>query len=90
MNHNAKPKQRPDYQLEMLEGELILYHLGQTKILYCNESAGLIWRLSDGRLTISEIIAALSDAYPDAAASMASDVEGTLQQFLDAEAIELV
>jgi len=89
MNQNAIPVQKPDYQLETLDGELILYHLGQTKILYCNETAALIWRLCDGQRTVSEITASLSEAYPEAAAGMASDVEETLQQFLEAGAIEL-
>jgi hypothetical protein len=89
MNFSAKPIQSPDYHLEMLDGELILYHLDDTKILYCNETASVIWRLCDGQQSIEEIINLLSRAYPDAAGDMASDVEATLQRFLEAGSIEL-
>ena len=89
MDHSAKPKQKPGYHLEQIEGELLLYHLNETKIMYCNQTAGLIWRLSDGRSTVGEMISLLSDAYPAAAAVMAADVEGALQHFLAAGAIEM-
>ena len=90
MNHSAIPKQKTDYFLEMLDGELILYHLDETRILYCSRTASIIWDLCDGQQTIEEIIALLSEAYPDAAGTMASDVEEALQQFLDAGSIELL
>ncbi len=90
MKLSAKPKQKPDYHLEMLDGELLLYHLDETKILYCNQTASLIWYLCDGRQTIGEMIDILGEAYPDAAETMASDVEETIQQFLAAGCIELL
>ena len=89
MDLSAKPKQKPDFHLEVIDGELLLYHLGETKILYFNETASLIWRLCDGRQTVGEIIDLLSEAYPDAAGTMAADVEETVQQFLTAGCIEL-
>jgi len=89
MNDSARPKQVADYHLEMLDGELILYHLGQTKILYCNETASVIWHLCDGRQTVGEIITLLSNAYPEAAADIAPDVERTLEEFLAAGSIVL-
>lgn len=89
MNLSEKPTQKPGFHLEAIDGESLLYHLGETKILYCNQTASLIWHLCDGRMTVGEIIAVLSEAYPDAAQTMATDVEDTLQQFLNAGCIEL-
>ena len=89
MKLSAKPKQKPDYNLEMMDGELLLYHLDETKILYCNQTASLIWHLCDGQRTVGQMIDILSEAYPKAAGTMASDVEETIQQFLDAGCIEL-
>ena len=89
MDLSAKPKQKPDFHLEVIDGELLLYHLGETKILYFNETASLIWQLCNGRQTVGEIIDLLSEAYPDAAGTMAADVEETVQQFLTAGCIEL-
>ena len=80
----------PDYRLEKMDDELLLFHPAQTKILYCNESASLIWQLCDGTHTIEEIISILLDAYPDAADVIANDVDATLKQFLEHGAIEYV
>ena len=90
MKLSAKPKQKPNYHLEMMDGELLLYHLDETKILYCNQTASLIWHLCDGQRTVGEMIDILGEAYPEAAEPMASDVEETMQQFLAAGCIELL
>ena len=91
MNHSAKPRQKPDYNLEMMDGELLLYHLNETKILYFNETASLIWQLCDGRQF------GRRDHYPCSARripkrpeTMAADVEETVLQFLAAGCIEMV
>ena len=89
MNHSARPIKKPDYQLEQIEDELLLYHLNETRIMYCNQTAGLIWRLSDGRSTVGEIISLLSGAYPNAAGTMVRDVELALGRFLAAGSIEM-
>ncbi len=89
LNLSDKPIQKAGYHLEMMDGELLLYHLNETMILYLNETATLIWQLCDGRQTIAEIITLLSDAYPDAAEVMAADVQETVQQLLTAGCILL-
>ena len=80
----------PDYKLERMDDELLLFHPAQTKILYCNDSASLIWQLCDGTHTAQEIAAILADAYPDAAGVIANDVDTTLRQFHEHGAIEFV
>ncbi|HSG16019.1 MAG TPA: PqqD family protein [Anaerolineae bacterium] len=89
MDHSATPKQKPGYHMEEIEGELLLYHLNETRIMYCNQTAALIWRLSDGRSTVGEMISLLSGAYPNAAGTMTRDVELALGRFLAAGAIEM-
>jgi hypothetical protein len=90
MTSQNKPQRKPDYRLEMIDDELLLFHPGETKILYCNQTASLIWQLCDGQHTVEEITALLSDAFPEAADTIAADVEATLQEFLQPGAIELV
>jgi hypothetical protein len=85
-----RPRQKPDYRLEMIDDELLLYHPGETKILYCNQTASIIWQLCDGQHTKEEITALLKDGFPEAADTIASDVEETLGKFLQHGAIELV
>ncbi len=74
------PQRQPDYRLEQLEDELILFHPSQAKILYCNPTASLIWRLCDGRRTAAEIVSLLRVAFPEAAATLTAEVETTLTQ----------
>lgn len=85
-----KPRRRPDYRLEVIDNELLLFHPAQTKILYCSETASLIWQLCDGQRTPQEITALLAAAFPEAADTIARDVEATLRRFLQHGAIELV
>jgi len=90
MPESNKPRRKPDYRLEAIDNELLLYHPAQTKILYCNETASLIWQLCDGQHTPQEITALLAAAFPDAAGAIAHDVTATLQQFAQHDAIEFV
>ncbi|MGD0918932.1 MAG: PqqD family protein [Thermodesulfobacteriota bacterium] len=85
-----KPRRKENYRLEMIDGELLLYQPGETKILYCNQTASLIWELCDGTYTKEEITTFLRECYPEVAGTIASDVDETLSRFLDEGAIELV
>jgi hypothetical protein len=84
-----KPHQQPDYQLELIDDELLLFHPSQTTILYCNQTASLVWQLADGQHTVAEIIDLLKAAYPEAE-NIDSDIETTLLQFLHHGAIAFV
>lgn len=84
----ATPQRQPDYRLELLDSELLLYHPSQTQILYCNQTASLIWQLCDGQHTVQQIIDLLSAAFPAADATIATDVMTTLQQFQQHGAIK--
>ena len=90
MPESNKPRRKPDYQLEMIDDELLLFHPAQSKILYCNETASLIWQLCDGQHTPQEITALLAAAFPEAADAMADDVTAALRQFSQHHAIEFV
>jgi hypothetical protein len=79
---SRKPRQNPGYRLELIDNELLLYHPSHTRILYCNETASLVWHLSDGRRTTREIADLLAQAYPEAAETIPGDVEDTLREFL--------
>jgi hypothetical protein len=90
MELSCKPRQALDFRLEQLDGELLLYHPGQTTIMYCNPTASLIWGLCDGQRSVQDIIALLSAAYEQAGAAVAADVEATLEQFYQHGAIVYV
>ena len=70
LRRSSRPKVNPDYRLETLDNEQLLYDPEQTRVLACNETASLIWRLCDGQRTVDEIAALLADAFPEAADTM--------------------
>jgi hypothetical protein len=90
MDLQACPRQKPDYRLEQLDDELLLYHPSDTRILYLNPSASLIWGLMDGYRSVAEITRLLQEAYPEAGDEIAADVQETLERFAENGCIELV
>jgi Coenzyme PQQ synthesis protein D (PqqD) len=85
-----RPQQSSDYRLEIMDGELLLFHPAQTTIISSNSMASLIWQLCDGRRTTQEVINLLQAAYPEAKATIAAEVEVTLRQLARHGAIEFV
>jgi len=84
-----RPRRKPDYRLEELDGELLIYHPTESNVVYCNQTASLIWYLCDGTHTTAEIIALLSDAYPEAA-TIPTDVDTVLRTLAQNQVIEWV
>ncbi len=87
MEHDDKPRRIAGYLLEKMDDELLLYHPAETKVMYCNQTASIIWQLCDGKRTVQEIVELLAAAYPAAADEVENDVQATLQQFAEHGAI---
>ncbi len=83
-------QQRKNFYLEILDGEAFLYHLSDTRILYCNQTAVLVWQLCDGKRSGEGIVTLLQDSFPEAGDAVAKDVEEALQQFVQHKALEQV
>ena len=90
MMFTNKPQRTPNYQLEQIDDELLLFHPSETSILYCNATASLVWQLCDGQRTVQEIINLLKDAYPEAEETLADDIKSSLDQFAQQGAIRLL
>ncbi len=86
---DAVPKQQFGYYSEEMEGENLLYRLGGKKALYLNESAALVWRLCDGKRTVQEIIDILTQAYPEEAADLVTEVNETIDRLAREGALRL-
>ncbi len=82
------PRRTPDYRLEQLDNELLLYHAGKTTALYLNETASMIWQLCDGQRSDREITDLLSEAFPEVGGTVAVDVETALRRLEEEGAIE--
>jgi len=85
-----RPRQKPDFRLEEIDGELLLYHPTQTTIMYCNPSASIIWQLCDGGRTVEEITMLLAAAFEQNLETITADVESTLDSFCKHKAIEML
>jgi hypothetical protein len=90
MKSSGKPRPRPDYCLETVGDQIILYHPGREKGFHLNETASLIWRLCDGQRTTADITKLLVDAFPDGRRSMETEVAATLERFAEEGALEFV
>jgi len=82
------PIPNPEFKLEELDSELLLYHPAKTKTVYMNETASLVWQLCDGKRSVGEITGLLKESFPDAADRVSEDVQSTLKTFAEHGAIE--
>ncbi len=87
MVDTKRPCKAPDYQMEMLDDEIILFHPSSKAIFYSNTTGALIWGLCDGQRTVADISEVLSNAYPDSTPQITEDVQQTLQKFAQHGAI---
>ena len=79
MQPSDKPLRVPDYRLEEVDGDAMLFHPARDEIHQLNSTAALIWQLCDGARTVSQLIALLQESYPEAAAQIPGDVEEALR-----------
>jgi hypothetical protein len=77
------------FELEEIDGEILLYSPSSTRSVYLNSTASLIWRLCDGKQSVGEIISQLKEAFPEAQDSMEDDVTHSIQLFVDNDAVSL-
>jgi len=82
-----RPRPAPGYQIELLDGEIILFHPASMKVMHSNRTGALIWQLCDGQRTVTEIIQLLSAVYPESAKEIQADVRETLLTFAKQGAI---
>jgi len=87
MSPDTKPKQVYGVYVEEIEGENLLYRLGAHKAIHLNDTATLIWKLSDGSRTVAEIIDVLSGEFPDSADAISNDVHETIDRLIQEGAL---
>ena len=83
------PSSKSSFELEEIDGELLLYSPESTRSIYMNSTASIIWRLCDGKITIGEIVELLQEAFPEAKDSIEQDVIDSIELFVNNDAIEL-
>jgi hypothetical protein len=89
MDNNKKIVIEPGFLLERIDNEIAVYHPTKTLSVYLNESGALIWELCDGSRSAAEIIALLTELYPDSSGEIPAQVEDLVRQLLDSGIAEL-
>ncbi|MFZ1883838.1 MAG: PqqD family protein [Rhodoplanes sp.] len=74
------PTPAADVAAEVVEGEVLLYHPQETRAVYLNPTAAVIWGLCDGKRSAREIIRVIGESYPDAVTTLTEDVLVTLRE----------
>ncbi len=74
------PRSATGVEMEVVDSEVLLYHPQQTRAVYLNPTAALIWGLCDGARTVRDIIRLIGESYPDAGTDLTDDVLATLTQ----------
>ena len=85
LDHTPVPA--ADVEMEIVEGEVLLYHPQQTRAVYLNPTAAVIWGLCDGNRSIREIIRIIGESYPDAGANLTDDLLVTLNQLQESSVL---
>lgn len=86
---DRKVIRKPEFRLEKMDNELLLFNPYTTNVIYLNETASIIWQLCDGKLSIDEITRLLIDAYPESSDTIEKDVGETIKFFINNETVLL-
>jgi hypothetical protein len=86
---SKKPVRNDEFQIETIDGELLLYHAGKDATLFLNETASIIWYLSEGERTVEEIGQMLVESYPENKEQVETDLQEAIQAYIDFGAMEL-
>jgi len=77
---DMKPRHVADVEMEVVDGEVLLYHPRHTRAFYLNPTAAIIWALCDGNRSVRDIIDVIGQSYPEASANLPADVLATLNE----------
>jgi hypothetical protein len=73
----------PDYLLEKMDNEIVVFHPTLTSSLYLNETGGIIWELCDGQRSTGDIIELLGAVYQDNQQQIAQDVVNVITRLVE-------
>ena len=79
----------PDFFIEDLGEETLLYRSGSQTAIYLNESAALVWKLCDGTRGVKEIVDILVENFPEAKSALPYDVEQAVAMLLENGALSV-
>lgn len=80
------PKPAGAIEMEIIEGEVLLYHPQKTRAIYLNPTAAIIWGLCDGTRSVREIVRLIGEGYPETD-NLPNHVMVTLNQLQESGAL---
>jgi hypothetical protein len=89
MTSGTVPRQGRYTAVEEMDQESLIYRRPSRTAIYLNETATLVWKLCDGARSVEDIIALLSESYPEQAAEIRADVTETVRQLVESGALVL-
>lgn len=89
MKDSQIPVLNEAFKLEKFDNEILLYSVSDTRAVYLNDTATLVYGMCSAGRNVGEIIAMLEEAYPDDKAAIRIDVTAALHQLVDNGAIVL-
>ena len=81
------PRQGVDVEVEVVEGELLIYHPRQARAVYLNSTAAIVWALCDASRPVSEIIRIIGECYPETTANLTGEILATLTELQDSNVL---
>ena len=67
-------------QVEVVDGECLVFHPEHARAVYLNPTAALVWGLCDGVRPVKEICRMIREGYPDAPGNLGDEVITELAQ----------
>lgn len=83
VNEHSVPIPALEYRIEEMDGEYLLYSMGETRTIYLNPTAALVLNACDGTRSVGQIISALSEVYPESEEAIATDVPDVIREFVN-------
>ena len=83
------PIQNSDFKLEQFDDEILLYSITDTRAIYLNNTAFLVYGMCGSGQSIGEIISLFEEAYPEQREAIRGDVIAALEQLRQSGALSL-
>jgi hypothetical protein len=77
----------PEFKVEKFDNEVLLYAVSNSKGIYLNETAYLVWEMCGKGQSVKDIIDALQKVYPEQADAIQSDVLCAIQSLVESKVL---
>lgn len=87
MEYSQKFLLNPAFKVEKFDNEILLYAVSDTRGVYLNETAYLVWEMCAQNQTVEEIVTLLEETYPQQKATIREDVATAIASLAECGAL---